>query len=196
MTKDNLFYAITSDEIDDAILILSEAFKNDPIAKWVSEKEGYTEFLYGMLVPFYVENGYVLMNKEKTIAMLYQEYPESQSFEPTIRQIIKFAWKFGIGSLMRILKVSNTFDRIHYKKPHLYVCAVGIKSDCVSKGLGSEIFDHIRLIAKEKNKAIYGENSNVASNEIFYEKARYTALGNQTIGKSGPVFCPLLWTPD
>lgn len=186
------FFLADKDTVHIASMILSEAFRYDPLIRYVSTHPFYPYHIFNMLMPFYIENGEVWIEKHHRSALMCLKPNPIGKFNPNITQVISFIVNYGVGALFRLLKFAKTIERHHYKDPHYYLLAVGTTEKARNQGEGSKILRFLEMQAKLENVPIYAENSNPAKNSEIYKSLGYESGVPFRVGKRGPSLVPIL----
>lgn len=182
------YYLADKSTGDIAASILGEAFYDDPISNWVSSKDEYHKFVFTMLMPFYLEHGEVWISKENDAAIMCLGPGVTQEFSPSPYLIANFLWKFGAGSLARILRLSKVFKTCHPTDPHYYLLALGTTNAARGKGAGGSIVRFLIERAKSKGVYIYAENSKPQGNRGFYRNMGFVIGDEVQIAPNAPSF--------
>jgi ribosomal protein S18 acetylase RimI-like enzyme len=182
------YYLATAQTADIAASILGEAFSDDPISNWVSTKDEYHKFIFSMLMPFYLAHGEVWISQNNDAAIMCLKPGVTKEFSPSPLLIATFLWKFGPGSLSRILHLSNVFKKYHHHGPHYYLLALGTTKKARGSGAGGGIVRFLIERADAQGVAIYAENSNPKNNRGFYRNMGFTIGDEISIRKDAPSF--------
>ena len=165
---------------------IADAFSDDPVQAWMSGgRSGFTNGLFGMAVPAFLEQGICYATDDRQGLALWlpphaePEFPEGLG---ALRRFLQFG---SLGSLWRYSKLERESAKRHPREPHYYLWAIGIRGQNKGKGLGSAVIRHILDRCDAEGRGAYLESSN-SRNLSFYQRHGFKVVDEHNFTRSGP----------
>lgn len=175
-------------EIDDkkAVEILSCAFHDDPIMRWVSKDHTFLPTLFSLLVPCYRRQGVALMGEEENGVALWMPPGKSIKIKFSSLKLIFKLWKIlGIASIYKIDRLFFSLRKYEPKEPYYYLYAIGVLQNSKGKGVGASLLAPMLARCDKENKIAYLENTRI-ENLLFYKNHGFKVIKEVEFGKNAP----------
>lgn len=165
--------------------ILAEAFRADPVMRHISPRPDYAETAFTPLLPDYQRYGHCYIDAGGNAVALC--LPPGAQAAPVFgaADLWRGLRRFGMGSLLRSLRVYRMMQRYHPTVPHYYLFAIGTRDGARHTGMGSALMKRLLQTADAAGVPTYLENSSVA-NLPFYRKHGFEVLRELTLPDRGP----------
>jgi GNAT superfamily N-acetyltransferase len=112
-------------------------------------------------------------------AMRIAKWPDCKAFSVKILLPTLVATR-GLGTLMRIMKVQNTWIKHDPRKPHWHGMFFGITPDFQGKGIGTQMMKFYCAFIDKDGTEAYHETDR-ARNVTFYQRFGFEVTGEETI---------------
>lgn len=176
--------------------ITGEAFRDDPVNKWMFGKAASIRSMFTTLArEVYVDHGQCYLSGDDGATMWL---PPGTEATPTNLALAKFALgqlRHGTpGAINRGMALSQKMETWHPKEPHMYLFTIGTRSTARGKGLGKRLLAPVLAHCDQNGIPVYLENSNPA-NSGFYGAHRFERMGLFDVAEGGPVMEPMWREP-
>lgn len=163
------FIPVDERNTDQAIAILAEAFRDDPVINWSCRNPPSLVPFFEFTLPVFIKHNLTYLDHEGRGAACWLGPNETLKWPMTlasIRHVMKIGGARGIYRMM----LSGMKTEHHHPKtpPHYYLFAIGVTPDNKGKGLGTGLISHTLRRCDEEGVPAYLENSK-EDNLPFYE---------------------------
>ena len=165
--------------------ILSDAFSDDPVGKWISPNPEYPRWCWPMIVPFLLPHNEVYITSDGQGALLGVPPGAELNIRPSFSMIWNLWWRFGTGPIIRLGRIMKILEQSHPRAQHYYLLALGVRPSSRCNGIGSTLLEHILQQCDQQKTGVYLENSN-SLNMKFYQRHGFKLQDEVTIPKNGP----------
>lgn len=176
--------------------ITGEAFRDDPVNRWVFHKPGAIRSMFTVLGrEMYIRHGHCYLSGDEGATMWL---PPGTTAEPT--NIGLFHFVLGQlangtpGAIQRGMALAEKMAEWHPKEPHVYLFSIGTRKAARGAGLGKALMAPVLAACDRDNVPAYLENSNPA-NAGFYGAHGFESLGTFEVGEGGPIMEPMWRAP-
>jgi ribosomal protein S18 acetylase RimI-like enzyme len=185
----------TSSDREAVVRILTAAFYDDPLMRWVfphaSRREGALRRIFEMEANTFLQQGLVFLAENEQAATTWMPPSVKESLNPlTVLRNLP-AWFLASGPLRSIqdLRAFAATERRHPKEPHYYLGSVGVDPTSQGQGFGSALLEEMMPRIDAERMPSYLLNSN-ERNLPLYERFGYQVVEALQIPHGGP----LLWS--
>ena len=165
--------------------ILSDAFSDDPVGKWISPNPDYPKWCWPMIVPFLLPHNEVYITSDGLGALLGVPPGAELNIRPNLAMLWNLWWRFGTGSILRLGRIMKMLEQNHPKAQYYYLLALGVRLGSRCKGIGSALLEHVLKECDQQKTGVYLENSN-SLNMKFYQRHGFKLQNEVTLPKNGP----------
>ena len=170
--------------------ILGSAFAEDPVFCWVCTGGGdLCGRVFGaehrLLYRFHDQ---VHINETETGAAMWLPPGVSPAVPlgfPMVGVALAMLRQGGFRSLRRGTRLNEKMAEFHLEEPHFYLHAIGARSDCQGRGIGSALLKQGLRACDSAGYPAYLESSNVRNNPL-YERFGFEITGEFTLPEEGP----------
>lgn len=165
--------------------ILTDAFADDPIMRWVSKDPAYATYSFELTVPSCVERQLTFVAADGAGAAVW--LPPNVEFAPpvTLAAVAKGILRFGPGAAKRALGLLSQTRGNHPKEPHYYLFAIGARRSARGRGVGATLMHEVLSRCDDEAMPAYLESSNEA-NLHFYRRHGFEVVQEISLGSDGP----------
>ena len=187
--------AATSSDREAVARILTAAFYDDPLMRWVfphaSRREGALRRIFEMEADTFLKQGLVLLTENEQAATTWMPPGVKESLSPlTVLRNLP-AWFLASGPLRSLqgLRAFVATERKHPKEPHYYLASVGVEPASQGQGFGSALLEEMmpRIDAEKMPSYLLSSNER---NLPLYERFGYQVVEEMQIPHGGP----LVWS--
>ncbi|MEM8610333.1 MAG: GNAT family N-acetyltransferase [Myxococcota bacterium] len=171
--------------------ILADAFRDDPIMKWVSADPSYPAFAFGLATPFCVKHGHTLVAEDGSGAISW--LPPRVALKPKtdVRSVWSGLRTYGPRTLSRALSMLRDMSKHHPKDPHYYLFSIGTRRAAQGRGVGSALIRRGLERCDAEGVPAYLESSN-EKNVPFYRRHGFELVEELRLAPDGPSMW-LMW---
>lgn len=170
--------------------ILGSAFAEDPVFHWVCA--GGAE-LCGRVFgaehrQLYRFHDHVFINETETGAAMWLPPGVSPTVPigfPMLGVALAMLRHGGFGSLQRGTRLNEKLAEHHLEEPHFFLHAIGARSGCQGRGIGSALLKHGLEVCDAAGYPAYLESSNIRNNPL-YERFGFEITDEITLPGRGP----------
>jgi len=174
--------------VDDTALvgeILGDAFGADPVARWITPNPEYPKWCWPVAVSLFWPYYEVYVTENSLGAAMWVP----PGAKPNIKLSLSMLWgswrRFGIGSILRLFRLTSMMEKHHPKNNHYYLFAIGVRSASKGQGIGSALLESVLQKCDCKNVGVYLENSN-QQNLPFYKRHGFEVRNEISLPHNGP----------
>jgi ribosomal protein S18 acetylase RimI-like enzyme len=170
--------------------ILGSAFAEDPVFRWIcAGGAAVCRRVFGaehrLLYRFH---DHVHINEAETGAAMWLPPGVSPAVPfglPMLGVALQMLRHGGFRSLQRGTRLNEKTAEFHLEEPHFYLHAIGARSGCQGRGIGSALLKHGLEICDSVGYPAYLESSNIRNNPL-YERFGFEITGEFTLPGEGP----------
>jgi len=152
----------------DAIRILAEAFRDDPVINWSCNNPRTLESFFRITLPVFIPHQLTYLD------------PQGRGAASWLGPGQKLSWPFSLSSAVRVMKLGGLTgvyrlllsglktEQHHPSTPHYYLFAIGVTPGNKGKGIGTSLISHVLRLCDAERVPAYLENSK-EENLAFYE---------------------------
>ena len=180
-------------DIDAILDCLADAFRDDPVMKWVTSKSTYPRYAFELTVPFCLghENTYIAGDCAGVAAWLPPGVSLASPVTPAV--VWRGLTEYGPASLLRGLATLVQSQRRHPKEDYFYLFTIGARHSARGRGVGSALMIEGLKACDRAHMPAYLESSNV-KNLPFYRKHGFEVVDELRLAMNGPTLW-LMWRP-
>lgn len=181
----------TPGDLDAIVDILGDAFEDDPVMRWVTQKTSYPRYAFGLTVPSCLGHGHTYIAADGAGAASW--LPPGVGLESPVSMgvIWKGLREYGPGSLIRGLATLVQTQKHHPKEQYYYLFTIGALRSARGRGVGSALMQEGLAKCDEEHMPAYLESSNV-KNLPFYRKHGFEVVDELRLAMNGPTMW-LMW---
>lgn len=174
-----------------AVQVLAQAFHDDPVMNWISNKPGFINLMFEFTLPLFLPHGLTYMAGEgKGVAAWLG--PGS-----------KLKWPFNLGNFWRMLRFGGLSflcrfarsgmqtEKYHPGEPHYYLFAIGALPEMRGQGVGTALIKQVLQRCDAEGIPAYLENSK-EENLAFYRGHGFEVQRKIKFGRGAPPLW-LMW---
>jgi len=179
--------------LDAIVRILGDAFEDDPVMRWVTEKPSYARYAFSLTVPFCLGHGHSYIAADGSGAASWLPPGVALRSPVTPGVVWKGLRDYGPRSLLRGLATLVQTQKRHPKEEHYYLFTIGALRAARGRGVGSSLMRAGLARCDEEHMPAYLESSNV-KNLPFYRKHGFEVVDELRLAMNGPTLW-LMWRP-
>lgn len=160
----------TVDEFNtgDAVRILAEAFKDDPVLNWTCNNPASLERFFEMTLPIFIPHRLTYVDAQGHGAAAWLGPHQTLKWPVNLSSVAKILTLGGLTGIYRLLLSGRKTEHYHPKTPHYYLFAIGVAGGHKGQGLGTALINEILRRCDDEGMPAYLENSKEA-NLRFYQ---------------------------
>lgn len=147
--------------------ILSEAFHDDPVLRWVKDSPEFVAAFMELLLPSFIPAGLTYMDPAQRGAACWIGPKDQLQWPFTLAKLVKMARIAGPSGLYRLMVSGSKTESSHPREPHYYLFMVGARPDCQGQGVGSALLSHMLRRCDREQVPAYLENSKEANLDFY-----------------------------
>ena len=151
--------ALDMNDKADAIGILAEAFRDDPIMNWISDKPGFVRLMFDVTLPVFLPRGCCYMTEGGEGAAAWLGPGERLKWPFTLVNVFRMLKLIGPLAMIRLAISGNKTERLHPEAPHYYLFAIGARRQFQGQGVGTALMKAVLERCDEARVPAYLENS-------------------------------------
>jgi GNAT superfamily N-acetyltransferase len=152
----------------EAVRILAEAFRDDPVLNWTCNNPQSLERFFEMTLPIFIPHGLTYVDAQGNGAAAWLGPHQVLKWPVNLSSVAKILTLGGLTGIYRLLLSGRKTEHYHPKTPHYYLFAIGVTGGHKGKGLGTALINEILRRCDDEGMPAYLENSKEA-NLRFYE---------------------------
>jgi GNAT superfamily N-acetyltransferase len=162
------FTPVDDANTDEAIRILAEAFKDDPVINWTCNQPESLEPFFEFTLPIFVPHQITYLDPQGRGAAAWLGPQQKLKWPVNLSNAIKVLKLGGLTGLYRLLLSGNKTEHYHPTIPHYYLFAIGVTPGNKGKGLGTALMTEVLRRCDAEGMPAYLENSK-EENLAFYQ---------------------------
>jgi len=159
---------VNGSNADDAIRILAEAFRDDPVINWVCNSPRTLESFFQITLPVFIPHQLTYLDPQGRGAASWLGPSQKLSWPFSLSSAVKVMKLGGLIGVYRLLLSGLKTEQYHPKTPHYYLFAIGVTPGNKGKGIGTSLIAHVLRLCDAEGVPAYLENSK-EENLAFYE---------------------------
>jgi ribosomal protein S18 acetylase RimI-like enzyme len=175
--------------------ILGDAFDGDPVGKWISPDPKYTKWCWSTLANIFMPELEVYVTENKMGAAIWIPPGVKPNIKPGLAILWDWWRRFGLGSILRFVRLMKMMDKVHPKNDHYYLLAVGVRTESKGRGIGSALLENVLQKCDSRMLDAYTENSN-PKNLPFYQRHGFQVQTEVILPRNGPSLWPMYREPQ
>lgn len=180
-----------SGDLDAVVDILADAFRADPVMKWVTPKPAYPKYAFGLTVPFCLEKGLTYIAEDGSGAASWLP-PGMHLQSPVSPSVIWHGLtEYGPMSLLRGLATLIQTQKRHPKDRYYYLFTIGTRPTEQGRGVGGALMRAVLQRCDAERMPAYLESSN-EKNLPFYRAHGFEVVEEMRLALGGPPMW-LMW---
>ncbi|MEM1144426.1 MAG: GNAT family N-acetyltransferase [Pseudomonadota bacterium] len=188
--------SVASEHEGAACSVLSEAFQDDPVMRWICAKPDFVLALFTLLVPLYCRQGLAFIDDEQSGASLWMPPGRQAQLKlASVPHALRFLSLCGLKGIRRIGQFSRASQRSKPSVPFYYLFTIGVTKSVKGKGVGSKIMKHTLKLCDDTCTPAYLENSRF-ENLGFYQKHGFEVTEETKLGTRGPTIWLMVRQPQ
>jgi GNAT superfamily N-acetyltransferase len=144
---------------DEAISILAEAFRDDPVINWSCNNPRTLESFFQMTLPVFIPHQLTYLDPLGRGAASWLGPGQKLSWPFTLSSTVKVMKLGGLTGVYRLLLSGLKTERYHPKTPHYYLFAIGVTPGNKGQGIGTSLISHVLRQCDAEGVPAYLENS-------------------------------------
>jgi ribosomal protein S18 acetylase RimI-like enzyme len=158
-----------ADPVDrDVTAILSEAFRDDPVLRWIKNAPAFVPSFFEMILPAFIEKGLTYIDDERRGAAAWLGPQDQLKWLFTLPDLLRMTNLCGLGGMYRLWVSGSKTQKYQPREPHYYLFAIGALPGCQGQGVGSSLISYMLRRCDQEQMPAYLENSREA-NLAFYQ---------------------------
>lgn len=175
----------------EVVRILSDAFHDDPVLKWIKDSPDFVPFFMELMLPAFIPMGLTYVDPERRGAASWIGPRDQLHWPFTLTNLLKMARMGGPSALYRMAVSGWKTEKSHPREPHYYLFMIGARPDCQGQGVGSALISHMLRRCDREQMPVYLENSKEA-NLDFYRGHGFRVQQEIRFAKNAPPLW-LMW---
>ncbi|CAH0990644.1 hypothetical protein SIN8267_00738 [Sinobacterium norvegicum] len=171
--------------------IFGRGFADDPMFQFLSPKPDFARFVFEMTTQNYIDLQCSCVDRAGGGATLWQGPGQHVKEAVEFKAIWRGLKRFGLGTLIKLLRVDAVLSKQHPNKPHYYLFAIATAVDARGSGIGSALMQKTLRQADEAGIGCYLENSK-SKNLAFYQGHGFKVIREFQPLKGSPTMY-LMW---
>jgi predicted GNAT family N-acyltransferase len=179
-------------DTDDAVAILSDGFRADPVMVWMFGKSVTTalpvmfRFMLGeALIP---AGATYLSDQSCSVWTPPGQDPWSRGEELGIRFMTTMTESLTEDGLGRLMVLSDVTDRLHPHEPHWYLGMLATRSNAQGSGAGGNMLTRTLALVDQDELPAHLESTN-PRNVPFYERHGFVVTGEEDLPDGPRLTC-------
>lgn len=162
------FTPVNDTNTAEAIRILAEAFKDDPVINWTCNQPKSVEPFFEFILPIFIPHHLTYLDPQGRGAAAWLGPQQKLKWPVNLPNAIKVLKLGGLVGLYRLLRSGNKTEHYHPTIPHYYLFAIGVTPANKGKGIGTALMAEVLKRCDDEGMPAYLENSK-EENLAFYQ---------------------------
>jgi GNAT superfamily N-acetyltransferase len=162
------FDPVNLSNADEAIRILAEAFRDDPVINWSCNNPRSLEPFFRFTLPVFIPHGLTYMDPLGRGAAAWLGPAQKLNWPFSAANTIKVLRLGGLRGVYRLMLSGLKTEKHHPRTPHYYLFAIGVTPGNKGQGIGTSLISHVLRQCDAQGMPAYLENSK-EENLAFYE---------------------------
>ncbi len=175
----------------EAVEILAEAFYDDPIMNWISDKPAFVNLMFDVTLPIFLPKGFCYKVEGGKGVAVWLGPGQSLKWPFTVVNVFRMLKLLGPLSMFRLAISGNKTEKEHPAAPHYYLFAIGARRQYQGQGVGTSLIKEVLSKCDEEGIPAYLENSR-EENLKFYQGHGFEVIKEVQFSKSAPTLW-MMW---
>jgi GNAT superfamily N-acetyltransferase len=162
------FKLVDASNTAEAIRILAEAFRNDPVINWSCNNPQTLEAFFEFTLPVFIPHQLTYLDPQGRGGASWLGPGQTLHWPYSLSSIVKVLRLGGLTGLYRLLVSGIKTEQYHPKTPHYYLFAIGVTPGHKGQGIGTSLISHVLKQCDAEGLPAYLENSK-EENLAFYQ---------------------------
>ncbi len=162
------FNLVDGSNTADAIRILAEAFRDDPVINWSCNNPPSLQSFFEFTLPVFIPHQLTYLDPQGRGAASWLGPEQTLNWPFSLSNITKVLQLGGLTGLYRLAVSGMKTERYHPKTPHYYLFAIGVTPGHKGQGVGTSLISHVLKQCDAEGIPAYLENSK-EENLAFYQ---------------------------
>ena len=162
------FNVVDESNTIDAIRILAEAFRDDPVINWSCNHPPTLELFFQITLPVFIPHQLTYLDPQGRGAASWLGPNQKLKWPVSLSSVAKVLKLGGPKGVYRLLLSGSKTEQHHPKVPHYYLFAIGVVDGSKGQGIGTALMSHMLRQCDAAGMPAYLENSK-EENLRFYE---------------------------
>ena len=147
--------------------ILSQAFHDDPVLRWINPDPAFVPAFFRMILPAFVEKGLTYVDGSQRGAASWLGPRDHVRWPYTFANVVNMTRLCGLRGMYRLATSGSRTGRYHPREPHYYLFAIGALPAAQGQGVGSALISHVLRRCDRELMPAYLENSREANLDFY-----------------------------
>jgi ribosomal protein S18 acetylase RimI-like enzyme len=165
--------------------IMGDAFGADPVTKWISPNPEYPRWCWPVVLSLFWPYLEVSVTENGLGAAMWVPPGVELNAKPPLAMLWDSWRRFGIGSILRLIRLMRMMEKNHPKDNHYYLLAIGVRSGSRGQGIGSALLESVLHKCDQEKVGVYVESSN-SLNLPFYQRNGFEVRSEIALRRNGP----------
>ena len=172
-------------ELEMVTEILSEAFHDDPVLRWINTSPEFVPSFFRMILPAFMEKRLTYVDGDGRGAASWLGPEDHVRWPYTLGNLVSMTRLCGVRGMLRLASSGSRTSHYHPREPHYYLFAIGATRRFQGRGVGSTLIGHVLRRCDIEQVPAYLENSRQA-NLDFYRGHGFEVLRKIQFTDSAP----------
>ncbi len=153
--------------LEDVTQILSQAFHDDPVLRWINADPAFAPALFRMILPAFITRGLTYVASDRRGAASWLGPRDHVRWPYTLANVVSMTRLCGLRGTYRLAMSGQRSGHYHPKEPHYYLFAIGALPTARGQGVGSALIRHLLRRCDREQMPAYLENSREANLDFY-----------------------------
>lgn len=158
---------VNTRELEVVADILSQAFDDDPVLRWINTDQEFVPSFFRMILPSFMEKGLTYVDEGSRGAASWLGPKDHVKWPYTLGNVISMTKLCGVRGMYRLATSGSRTAHYHPREPHYYLFAIGALPSSQGQGVGSSLISHILRRCDKEQVPAYLENSRQANLDFY-----------------------------
>jgi ribosomal protein S18 acetylase RimI-like enzyme len=158
---------VDASQLDTVSAILSQAFEDDPVLRWINRQEEFVPSFFRMILPYFIEKGLTYTDDQRRGAASWVGPGDHVRWPYSLANVVEMTRLCGFRGVYRLAVSGSRTGHYRPREPHYYLFAIGAKPECQGQGVGSLLISHILRRCDREQVPAYLENSRRANLDFY-----------------------------
>ena len=179
------FTPVDAANTNQAISILAEAFRDDPVINWTCNNPPSLDLFFQITLPVFIPHQLSYLDPQGRGAAAWLGPHQKLKWPVKFSSVIKVFKLGGIIGVYRLLLSGMKTEHYHPKIPHYYLFAIGVSPGNKGQGIGTALITEVLRQCDAEGMPAYLENSK-EKNLAFYQGHGFKVQQQIRFAKSAP----------
>ena len=158
---------VDTTDLEDVAVILSQAFHDDPVLRWINEDPAFVPAFFRMILPAFIDKGLTYVEGNQRGAASWLGPRDHVRWPYTLSNVASMTRLCGIRGMYRLAMSGQRTGHYHPKEPHYYLFAIGALPSAQGQGVGSALIRHLLRRCDREQMPAYLENSREGNLDFY-----------------------------